>query len=283
MNMENKELANGNLIPQIGLGTWKIVDRNITKTILMKAYEAGYRLIDTAAAYGNEISLGKSIAENGIARSELILSDKAWNTNRGYKEVQEGCKKSLKKLKTDYLDIYLMHWPASMKLYPNWAELNADTWRGMEALYQAGLVRTIGVCNFKVHHLKELMKTASINPLINQIECHPGLKQQDILNYCKTNRIQIEASSPLGNGQVLSNETLLEIAKRKKKTAAQICLRWELQNDLVVLPKTVNEKRLLENLDVFDFELSIAEMSIIDTMPYCGGIGIDSDEVTEFG
>ena len=283
MNMENKELANGNLIPQIGLGTWKIVDRNITKIILMKAYEAGYRLIDTAAAYGNEISLGKSIAENGIARSELILSDKAWNTNRGYKEVQEGCKKSLKKLKTDYLDIYLMHWPASMKLYPNWAELNADTWRGMEALYQAGLVRTIGVCNFKVHHLKELMKSASINPLINQIECHPGLKQQDILNYCKTNRIQIEASSPLGNGQVLSNETLLEIAKRKKKTAAQICLRWELQNDLVVLPKTVNEKRLLENLDVFDFELSIAEMSIIDTMPYCGGIGIDSDEVTEFG
>ena len=197
--------------------------------------------------------------------------------------VQEACRKSLKKLKTEYLDLYLIHWPASMKLYPDWAEINADTWRGMEQLYKDGLVRAIGVCNFKEHHLTELEKTAEIMPMVNQVELHPGLNQSEILSYCKTRNIQVEASSPLGNGQILSNEKLVEIANRKGKTPAQICLRWELQKGIVAIPKTTAKDRLVQNIEVFNFTLNEDEMEVMDAIPYCGGIGIDPDEVVDFG
>lgn len=281
--MEKIMLRNGIEIPQIGLGTWQITDREIMKTLISCAYEEGYRLIDTAAAYSNEIAIAKAIAQTGIRRTDLVLSDKVWNTNRGYDGVREACRKSLKKLKTDYLDIYLVHWPASKKLHPDWAEINADTWRGMESLYEEGLVRTIGVCNYKIHHLEELKKTADIMPHINQIECHPGMYQQETVEYCKKEQIQVEASSPLGNGQILSDKKLIQIAERNGKTTAQICLCWGLQKSMILIPKTTNAKRLAENKNIFEFELSEEEIQVIDALPYCGGIGIDSDEVVEFG
>ena len=211
-------LRNGNKIPQIGLGTWQITDRDLMKQIVCAAYEEGYRLIDTAAAYSNEIAVAKAIAN--LPREELLLSDKVWNTNRGYEAVQEACRRSLKKLKTDYLDLYLIHWPASGKLYPNWSDINADTWRGMEALYREGLVRAIGVCNFKVHHLKELEKTVEVFPFVNQIEIHPGMNQQEVITYCMDKGILLEASSPLGNGQILKNEDLVSLAEEKGKNVA---------------------------------------------------------------
>ena len=161
--------------------------------------------------------------------------------------------------------------------------MNAETWRGMEALYKDGLARVIGVCNFKVHHLEELKKTAELMPFINQIECHPGMAQQEILNYCYGEGIQIEASSPLGNGHILKNPELLRIAEEKGKTSAQTCLRWAIQKGAVVIPKTARAERLRQNLDIYDFELSEEEMECIDNIPYCGGIGIDPDEVVEFG
>lgn len=281
--MKNIKLRNNIEIPQIGLGTWKITDRELMKKVIAGAYHAGYRLIDTASAYSNEIALSKAISETGIDRKKLLISDKVWNTSRGYAAVQEACRKSLKKLKTDYLDIYLIHWPASGKLYPNWEEINADTWRGMEALYKEGLVNVIGVCNFKRHHLEALEKTAQTLPFINQIEYHPGMVQENTEIYCTEKNIQLEASSPLGNGQVLTNAELLKIAQVKGKSTAQICLRWEIQKNLVVIPKTISLCRMEENLDVYDFELSYEEMKTIDRIPYCGGIGIDSDEVIEFG
>lgn len=281
--MEIMELRNGMKIPQIGFGTWKITNRELMKKLVSNAYKAGYRLFDTAAAYSNEIALAKAIAETGINRKELFISDKVWNTSRGYEPVQDACKKSLKKLKTDYLDIYLIHWPASMKLYSDWMEINADTWRGMERLYEEGFVKAIGVCNFKKHHLEMLEKTAKIMPFIIQIECHPGMPQQEIINYCKTRNIRVVASSPLGSGKVLANSELLEIARIKKKSAAQICLRWEIQKGLIVIPKTSGLKRLAENINIYNFELSNEEMDTIDRIPYCGGIGVDSDEVIEFG
>jgi len=274
-------LRNGNKIPQIGLGTWQITDRDLMNEIVCAAYEEGYRLIDTAAAYSNEIAVAKAIAN--LPRDELLLSDKVWNTNRGYEAVQEACRRSLKKLKTDYLDLYLIHWPASGKLYPNWSDINADTWRGMEALYREGLVRAIGVCNFKVHHLKELEKTVEVFPFVNQIEIHPGMNQQEVITYCMDKGILLEASSPLGNGQILKNEDLVSLAEEKGKTVAQICLRWEIQKGLIVIPKTARVQRLRENFSAFDFELTDSEMEMIDNIPYCGGIGIDSDEVTQFG
>ncbi len=281
--MNTVKLCNGMELPQIGLGTWQLTDRQLLGRIISKAYEEGYRLIDTAAAYSNEIGISKAIAESGISRDELILSDKVWNTSRGYEAVQEACRKSLKKLKTDYLDLYLIHWPASMKLYPDWAEINGETWRGMEALWKDGLVRAIGVCNFKVHHLEELQKTASIMPFVNQVECHPGMNQEEIYQYCVWNGIQVEASSPLGNGQIMGNQVLRELAAQKNKSVAQVCLRWEVQKNLIAIPRTSKAERLRANLDIFDFELSEGEMAAIDKIPYCGGIGIDSDEVTEYG
>ena len=170
--MEYVKLRNGVEMPQIGLGTWQITDRNKMAEIVESAYQAGYRLIDTAAAYSNEIALAKALAAAEIKRTEMFLSDKVWNTSRGAAAVRDACGKSLKKLKTEYLDLYLIHWPASMKLYPDWAEINADTWRGMEQLYKDGFVRAIGVCNFKEHHLMALEKTAEIMPMVNQLELH---------------------------------------------------------------------------------------------------------------
>lgn len=281
--MELVRLRNGLDIPQIGLGTWQITDRIEMSKIMISAYEIGYRMIDTAAAYSNEIAISKAIAMAGIKRDELFLSDKVWNTSRGTEAVQEACRKSLKKLKTDYLDLYLIHWPASMKLYPDWERINAETWRGMEQLYKDGIVRAIGVCNFKEHHLRALEKSAEIMPMINQIELHPGLNQDELLEYCGQHEIRVEASSPLGNGQILNNQDLITIAAGKGKSTAQICLRWELQKGIIVIPKTTKRERLAQNIDIFDFRLSKEEMKKIDAIPYCGGIGIDSDEVVEFG
>ena len=276
-------LHNGVSLPQIGMGTWQITDREIMKQVIKCGYEAGYRLIDTAAAYSNEIAIAKAIEALGLNRHEFLLSDKAWNTNRGYEQVQEACKRSLKKLKTDYLDLYLMHWPASMKLYPDWAQINSETWRGMQKLYRDGLVRAIGVCNFKAHHLEALRKDAEIQPMINQVECHPGLNQRELRACCESEQIAVEASSPLGNGQVLKNNVLTGIAQRHGKTTAQICLRWAIQNGMVAIPKTVSPERIRQNADVLDFELSAEELCEIDRIPYCGGLGIDPDEVTVYG
>ena len=267
----------------IGIGTWQITDKEVMSQTLNQAFELGYRLIDTAAAYGNEMIIGKALQEISFNREELFIQDKLWNTNRGYEQSREACKKSLRKLKIDYLDSYLIHWPASKKLYKNWEEINAETWRGMEALQKEGLVRTIGVCNFKTHHLESLCATASMMPQINQLEIHPGMLQHEIVEYCRKKQIIVEASSPLGNGQILENSVLIQLAEQKHKTTAQICLRWAIEKQLVVLPKSTKSKRLQENMDILDFMLTESEMKQIDAIPYCGGIGIDSDEVTEFG
>ncbi len=281
--MKYKELSNGNSIPYIGLGTWKLTDRQLLSELIGAAYEKGYRLIDTAAAYSNEIAISKAISENGINREDLFISDKVWNTSRGYEAVRKACQTTLKKLKTDYLDMYLIHWPASMKLYSDWRKINADTWRGMESLYEDGIVRNIGVCNFKIHHLEELKKSANIMPLIDQVELHPGMNQNELIEYCSREKIALEASSPLGNGQILENDVLRKISEAKAVSPAQVALRWEYQKDVITIPKTSDISRLCSNIDIFDFELSDDEMRMIDSIPYCGGIGLDPDEVTEFG
>ena len=276
-------LRNNIKIPCAGLGTWQITNAELMQELIARAYAEGYRLIDTAAAYSNEIALVKAIAAAGIRREELFLSDKVWNTSRGYDAVQEACKRSLKKLKTDYLDLYMVHWPASKKLYPDWAEINADTWRGMEQLYKDGYVKAIGVCNFKEHHLEELKKTAQIMPFIDQFEMHPGYGQKSLLEYCSECDILAQASSPLGNGQILNHPVIAQLAGQKGKSPAQICLRWEIQKGVIVIPKTSDPERLAGNIDIFDFSLDEKEMLELDSIPYCGGLGIDPDEVTEFG
>ena len=280
--MEKVQLRNGLRIPSVGLGMWKITDRCEVLSVIENAYGQGYRLFDTAAAYRNEIVFGKSMVELGLQREEMFIQDKLWNTCYGYEKSQEACKKSMRKLKLDYLDAYLVHWPASRKQYDNWDEINAETWRGMEKLYKEGYVRAIGVCNFKPDHLQELCKTAEIVPFVNQIEFHPGMLQSETVSFCREKGIQIEASSPLGNGQVLSNEVLCKIAEKNGITPAQVCLKWALKHNAIVIPKTTKAERLAENIELFNFDLSAEEVRVIDELPFCGGLGIDSDEVINF-
>lgn len=282
--MEWKKTENNTLtLPPVGLGTWQLNARNGFAEVISAAWETGYRLFDLAAAYSNEIAFRKALAETGIRREELLLSDKVWNTYRGCDAVREACKASLHKLKTDYIDLYLVHWPASPALHEDWRELNADTWRGMESLLDEGLVRHVGVCNFKPHHLEELKKTARIMPAVNQFEFHPGYWQRENYDYCRAQGILMEGSSPLGTGEVLQNETLQCIAAAKGKSAAQVCLRWANQKGVVVIPKTAHAERLRENMDIFDFTLSDDEIRAIDAVPFCGGLADDADEVTRFG
>lgn len=280
--MEYNKLRNGLLLPKVGLGTWQIVERSLMNDVIKNAYDCGYRLIDLAKAYSNEIAVAKALAAAGIEREEVMLSDKLWRTVFGYDNVIEACKQSLKKTRSEYFDLYLIHWPASVSTYPDWAEKNAENWRAMETLYKEGYVKAIGVSNFNVRYLSKLKETAEIMPFVNQVEIHPGLLQQDIVDFCKKEDIQIEASSPLGSGEVLSQKTLVDISGKYGVSTAKICLRWALQKGYTVIPKTTNKNRLLENISVFDFEISPEDMKLIDGIEYCGGVGLDPEQKFEF-
>lgn len=276
--MENMKLNNGYMIPEIGYGTWQSPDNEVTVNGVKAAIACGYRHIDTAAAYKNEESVGEGIKESGIARKDLFVTSKVWNTQRGYEKTIAAFEKTLSDLDLDYLDLYLIHWPASKKDYENWEEINLETWRAMTDLYKAGKIKAIGVSNFKPHHLEALMKT-EVKPMVNQIEFHPGFMQEETVKYCRDNGILVEAWSPLGTGRMLTNPDLQEIASHYGKSVAQICIRWCIQHDVLPLPKSVTPSRIEENSNVFDFEINAEDMQRIDALENFGGSGLDPDEV----
>lgn len=276
--METMMLNNGVSIPVIGYGTWQSPDSDVTVNGVKTAVGCGYRHIDTAAVYGNEVSVGKGINECGIPREELFVTSKVWNTERGYDTTLAAFEKTLQDLGCDYLDLYLIHWPAAAHMFAHWEQINLDTWKAMTELYKAGKIKAIGVSNFKPHHLETLMKT-EIKPMVNQIEFHPGLLHKETVDYCKNNGILVEAWSPLGTGRMLGHPLLNEIASNHQKTTAQVCIRWCLQHDVLPLPKSVTPSRIEENLQVFDFELDKEEMRMIDALDNFGGSGLDPDEV----
>ena len=276
--MENMKLNNGYMIPEIGYGTWQSPDSEVTVNGVKAAITCGYRHIDTAAAYKNEESVGEGIKESGIDRKDLFVTSKVWNTQRGYEKSIAAFEKTLSDLDLDYLDLYLIHWPASKKDYENWEEINLETWRAMTDLYKAGKIKAIGVSNFKPHHLEALMKT-EVKPMVNQIEFHPGFMQEETVKYCRDNGILVEAWSPLGTGRMLTNPDLQEIASHYGKSVAQICIRWCIQHDVLPLPKSVTPSRIEENSNVFDFEISAEDMQRIDALENFGGSGLDPDEV----
>lgn len=280
---KNAVLSNGVEIPRVGYGTYQIHAGEETITSICKAFEAGYRHIDTAAVYGNELSIGKAVKQCDIPREELFIASKLWNTNRGYENTLSAFDKTLKRLKLDYLDLYLIHWPAASGSYDNWREINCDTWRAFERIYKNGQAKAIGVCNFTVKYLNELIETTDIAPIVNQIEYHPGQMQIETVDYCRSNNIDVEAWSPLGTGKMLDNAMLKAIAQKYDKSVAQICVRWCLQNGVIPLVKSVNELRMSQNIKVFNFEISSGDMQTINNMPYFGGSGLDPDNFIEMG
>ncbi len=271
-------LSNGVKIPCVGFGTWQTPNGEVAVSAVLDALRLGYRHIDTAACYGNEKSVGEAIKKSGISREEIFVTSKLWNSERGYEKTLAAFDKTLSGLQLDYLDLYLIHWPASKSRFDNWEELNIGTWKAMIELYKAGKIKAIGVSNFLPHHLEALMKT-EIVPMVNQIEFHPGQMQKKAVDFCRKNNILVEAWSPLGTGRMLTDETLAEIAKGYGKTVAQLCIRWCLQNKTLPLPKSVTSSRIEENTFVFDFEISAEDMTTINEMEYFGGSGLNPDAV----
>ncbi|MFN6671875.1 aldo/keto reductase [Enterococcus gallinarum] len=266
MKMNSYTLSNNVSIPELGFGTWQTPNGDVAVSAVKKALEVGYRHIDTAQGYKNEDSVGQAIKESDIPREEIFLTTKLWNENHSYDLVLSSFEESLKKLQTDYIDLFLIHWPNPVKFRDNWQSANAETWRAMEELYQAGKIKAIGVSNFLPHHFEELKKTATIFPMVNQIFLAPGELQKEVVSYCQEHNVLLEAYSPLGTGKIFDVPEMQELSDKYGKTIAQIAIRWSLQHGFLPLPKSVTPSRIEENLAVFDFELSDEDMQRIDQL-----------------
>ncbi|MDH5160036.1 aldo/keto reductase [Heyndrickxia oleronia] len=266
-------LHNGVKMPWFGIGVFKVEEGPELVNAVRAAIKNGYRSIDTAAIYGNEEGVGQGIREGiqeaGITREDLFVTSKVWNADLGYESTIQAYETSLKKLGLDYLDLYLIHWPVEGKY--------KEAWRALETLYKAGKIKAIGVSNFQTHHLEELLKDAEIKPMVNQVEYHPRLSQKEVQTFCQEHGIQLEAWSPLMQGQLLDNEVLAEIATKYNKSVAQVILRWDLQNGVVTIPKSTKEHRIIENANVFDFELTKEDMERIDDLNQNHRVGPDPD------
>lgn len=255
-------LNNGVEIPQLGLGVWQTKDGQEVIDSIHAAVDNGYRLIDTAAIYGNEEGVGEAIRTASIPREELFITTKLWNSDQGYDATLQAFDKSMERLGLEYVDMYLIHWPVP-KL-----DKYIDTWKALETIYKQGRAKAIGVCNFNVDHLEKLLAASEIKPAVNQIELHPRLQQRELRDYCDANGIRIESWSPIGGtgGDLLDDPTLAIIADKHHKSTAQIVLRWHIQLGLIVIPKSVHAERIQQNADVFDFELDNDDMAKISAL-----------------
>lgn len=272
-------LHNGVSVPCLGYGTYKVPAED-ARASTAAAIRTGYRHIDTAAYYRNEAGVGQAVRESGLAREDFFITSKVWNTDRGYEKTRAACEASLKALGMDYLDLYLIHWPANYLQYGTDADaLNAETWRALEDLYKEGKVRAIGLSNFLPHHIKALMETAEIKPMVDQIELHPGWLQRGTLRYCRDNGILVEAWSPMGRGAVLESSVMKELAEQYGKSVAQLCVRWVIQHGALPLPKSVHPDRIATNAQVFDFVISDRDMETMDNLVNLGGQCARPDDV----
>ena len=263
------ELRNGIQMPYLGLGTYQSDNDQEVVNAIKSAIKIGYRHIDTAAVYKNEEGVGESIRESGIDRSELFLVSKVWNDDQGYDETLKAFDESLTRLGVDYLDLYLIHWPVSGKY--------KETWKALEYLYAQKKIKAIGVSNFLKHHLEDLLKDCEVVPMVNQMEFHPYLVQQELIDYCNVNGIQYESWSPFMQGKVFELDICDDLAKKYNKSVAQIILRWNLQKGVVAIPKSVHENRIASNADIFDFELSDEDIAFLDGLETGERTGPDPD------
>ncbi len=254
--MKEFVLRNGISVPAIGYGTWRMPGSQECEDTILQAIETGYRHIDTAAMYQNEDSVGRAVLRSGVARKKFFITSKLWNTEHTYEKTMAAFEQTLERLQTNYLDLYLIHWPKPAAFAHCWEQANADTWCAMEDLYYAGKIRAIGVSNFLPHHIEALKKTARVLPMVNQIELHPGCMQQETVYYCRANHIQVEAWGPLAVGEVLKHPTVLQLAEENECTPAQLILSWFVQQNIIPLPKTATPMRMAENLQSWKMTVS---------------------------
>ena len=274
------ELHNGVEIPCVGFGTYQAENGEMAVAAVKEAIALGYRHIDTAAGYGNEKSIGIAVKQSGIPREELFITSKLQNSHHGYENTMTAFEETMKNLDMDYLDLYLIHWPNPIKYRDNWQAANAGTWKAFEELYHSKRIRAIGISNFHPRHIDELMKTAEIAPMVNQIRLCPGDTQDEVVAYCKAHNIVVQAYSPLGTGLIFEVPEMQAIAKKYEKTIAQICIRWSLQMGFLPLPKSTTPSRIKENADVFGFELSAQDVQTIADLKGCCGYSKDPDTTT---
>jgi 2,5-diketo-D-gluconate reductase A len=265
-------LQDGNTMPQLGLGVYK-VDNNIAAPLVSHALQNGYRLIDTASMYENEVGVGQGIVDSGVPREEVQVATKFWMDDLGFENTLKAFDKSLKLLGLDYLDFYLIHWPA-----PKRGLLYVESWKAMEKLKNEGLIRSIGVCNFHTHHIDEILKVAEHKPVINQIELHPWLTQENAIAYDNAHSIVTQAWSPLARGKILEEPMLEAMAIKHGKSVAQIVLRWHIQRGVAVIPKSNSKERIVENMNVFNFELSAEEVAAITALNTNFRTGVDPED-----
>jgi len=264
-------LNNGVKMPVLGFGVFKVPDDDTARCVEL-AIRTGYESIDTAAIYQNERGVGEGIRNSGVPREKLFITTKVWNADHGFESTLEAFSASIKKLRVDYLDLYLIHWPVPR------CDKFVETWKAMEKLCREGVVRAIGVSNFNAGHIDELLSKCETVPAVNQIELHPWLSQNDLCAYLKSKKIFAEAWSPLARGgELLKDQSLLLVANKYGKTPAQVVLRWHLQRDVIVIPKTIHQERMAQNADVFDFALSSEDMATIDRLNKDHRIGPDPD------
>ncbi|MFO8068613.1 MAG: aldo/keto reductase [Alkalibacterium sp.] len=262
-------LSNGVKIPVLGYGTWQVTDPNEAVEGIIAAVKAGYRHIDTAQMYGNEEYVGKGIKECGVPREELFVTSKLNNTNHGYDVARKTIEESLERLDLDYLDLFLIHWPVVKDNGGDWKQDNIDTWRALEDMYDEGKLKAIGLSNFAVPHLNNIVENCRIMPMVNQIRLHPGVTQEDTVELSRKHNMVVEAWSPLSPMKNMEGITKVQaMCDAHGKSIAQILLRWSLQNGFVTLTKSVHEKRIIENADIFDFELSSEDMAYLDNIEF---------------
>lgn len=258
-------------MPSIGLGVLFAKNDGEVEGAIISALKSGYRKIDTASAYQNERGVGRAIIESEIPREEIFLTTKVWNTEQGYDKTLAAFEQSLKKLQTDYVDLYLIHWPVKSKY--------KDTYRAMEQIYFSGRVKAIGVCNFNIEQLEDLMEHSNVTPAINQVEMHPHLSQNELLKFTNAHKIQLEAWRPIMMGEVIGIPELIEIGEAHKKSPVQITLRWLVQRGVAVIPKSVTQQRIAQNFEIFDFELTNEEMAVIERLNQNRHLGEDLSHV----
>jgi len=266
------KLNNGVEMPYLGLGGFEIGEEGKTVDIIKYALEVGYRHIDTASFYNNEASVGEAIHQSNVDRKDIFVTSKVWNSEQGYDKTLKSFDDSLNRLGFEYLDLYLVHWAVKGKYL--------DTWKALEKLYKEGRVKAIGVSNFLIHHIEDVLQSGDIVPMVNQVEFHPRLMRKDLMQFCKKHNIQYEAWAPLMQGKILTNDTVTKLAEKYSKTPAQIIIRWDIQNGVVTIPKSSKKERVLSNSQIFDFELSPDDMKLINDLDRNKGLGPDPDNVT---